>query len=520
MRRANKRVWLLGSMAAAAVGLAACGGGGGGGTADSGATGGTGTGTTGGTGGTGGACVAASQQTPVAVTQVGVLARSAAVGVPTGDVGSLKARGSLAPRARQIALAEVTPAKLAAETSQTGLGGGARKVGFARNLPTAGLDWQTLADGRQAASLSVTSPSAKALRLGLLVRSLPANAIVRVYAQGASQGFELAGADILSTLKATAAAGATGDAARTYWAPAVNGAEVTVEVSLPAGADAAKVDVAVPQLSHIFSLPTPDDGATATVNRKIGEAGACEVDAACDANFQAESNAVARIVFVEQGSAFQCTGTLLNDQLNSGTPYLLTANHCISTQAAAASLQSYWFYRAPTCGAGTLNPAATMRSGGATLLYASANTDTSFLRLNTPAPAGATFAGWAVAAPPPGAPVGTLHHPDGDLLKLSQGTVKSYQNCSVTSTGLTCSTSTDGSGSFYDAVFTTGSTEEGSSGAALFQTVGGSRYVVGTLYGGSSSCSARSGSNIYGRFDAAFNGALKQWLAAPVVPTC
>ncbi|MDB5892609.1 MAG: hypothetical protein JWQ88_140, partial [Rhodoferax sp.] len=505
------------------LGLAGCGGGGGGGTTDSGSTVGTGTGG-GSTGGTGGTCVAASQQTPVAVTQVSVLARSAAgstaASVASADQGGLTARAALAPRARLVALAEVTPAKLASETSLTGLGGGPRKVGFARALPSAALDWQTLADGRKSASISVTSPAAKAVRLGLLVRSLPGDATVRIYAQGAGQGFEVPAAEVLAALKATVAAGATGDAARTYWAPAVNGAEVTLEVSLPAGADTAKVDVAVPQLSHLFALPTYDDGASASVKPKIGEAASCETDATCDASFQAESNAVARIVFVDQGASYQCTGTLLNDQLGSGTPYLLTANHCISTQAAATTLQSYWFYRAPTCGAGTLSPAATTRSGGATLLYASARTDTSFMRLNNAPPAGVTYAGWSVAAPPVTAPVGTLHHPEGDLLKLSQGTVKSYQNCTVSSSGLTCSTSTDGSGSFVDALFTSGSTEEGSSGAALFQNIGGSRYVIGQLYGGSSSCSVRSGSNIYGRFDAAYNSALKQWLAAPVVPTC
>ena len=41
------------------------------------------------------------------------------------------------------------------------------------------------------------------------------------------------------------------------------------------------------------------------------------------------------------GSGFACTGGLLADLPGSGTPYLLTANHCISTQAAASSLQVF-----------------------------------------------------------------------------------------------------------------------------------------------------------------------------------
>ena len=93
---------------------------------------------------------------------------------------------------------------------------------------------------------------------------------------------------------------------------------------------------------------------------------------------------------------------------------------------------------------------------------------------------------------------------------------------STTQSGeLTCTGSAQaGNSGFLDALFTTGTTEEGSSGAPLFQTVGSTRYFVGQLFGGSASCSLRTGSNVYGRFDAAFNAALKQWLAAPVVPTC
>ncbi|APW40767.1 hypothetical protein RD110_17425 [Rhodoferax koreense] len=515
------QIWLLGSVAALV--LSACGGGSGGGSSDTSASGGSTGGATGGS--TGGSCVAASTQVPSAVDRVEARARSLTL-ASSGDVSPMKAREVQSPRARLVALAEVAPAKLAAETTSSGLRGAPRKIGFARSLPDTTLDWQTLADGRRAASISISSPSAQGLRLGLLVRSLPADATVRVYAQSASTGFELPASEILQALKANAAGGASGDTANTYWLPAVLGAEATVEVSLPAGADTAKVDVAVPQLSHLFALPDGTDAAGDTagagITAKIGEAGSCEIDAACNTDYQAESNAVARIVFVQGGSAFQCTGTLLNDNLNSGTPYLITANHCISTQASASSLQSYWFYRAPSCGAGTLNPAATLRTGGATLLYASASTDTSFMRLNEAPPSGAVFAGWSVSAPALAATVGTLHHPEGDLLKLSTGTVKSYQNCSLSSggTSLTCTGTAQSNSGFLDALLTSGSTEEGSSGAALFQTIGTSRYVIGQLYGGSSSCSLRSGSNIYGRFDAAYNAALKQWLAATTVPTC
>jgi len=506
MRRKNGQGWLWVSLAA--VALAGCGGGGGGGSSS--ATTATDTGST---------CVAATTQAIVSISSVEAKARSASV---SGKSASVTARQSLSPSARRVALAELTSAKMAAESTQSGLRGAPRKVGFARSLPDSAstLDWQTLADGRLAASVSITSPSAKAIRLGLLVRSLPTDATVRVYAQSASTAFELAASDILSALQKNATAGATGDAAKTYWTPAVEGAEFTLEVSLPAGGDTTQVDLAVPQISHLFSLPSYESKDTSTVSAKIGESASCEVDAACDSAYQADSNAVAKIIFVDGGSAYQCTGTLLNDHLGSGTPYFLTANHCISTQAAASTLQTYWFYRAPSCGAGTLSTAATVQTGGATLLYASSSTDTSFMRLNSTPPSGAVYAAWSVSTPALSATIAGLHHPEGDLLKLSTGTVRTYASCTESSAGMTCTGTTSSGTNFLDALLTTGSTEGGSSGSALFQTIGSSHYVVGQLYGGDSSCSNRSGTNIYGRFDAAYNAALRKWLAATVVPTC
>ena len=48
------------------------------------------------------------------------------------------------------------------------------------------------------------------------------------------------------------------------------------------------------------------------------------------------------------------SGTLLADRDTSTTvPYFLTANHCVSSQAAASTIQSYWFYRATACDSGT-----------------------------------------------------------------------------------------------------------------------------------------------------------------------
>jgi hypothetical protein len=96
------------------------------------------------------------------------------------------------------------------------------------------------------------------------------------------------------------------------------------------------------------------------------------------------------------------------------------------------------------------------------------------------------------------------------LLKISQGSIGGYISCTApNSTGsFSCSDSTASASTFYDVFFTSGITEGGSSGSGLFL---GNGYVIGQLYGGSSSCSGGA-DDAYGRFDVAFNAALKNWL--------
>jgi hypothetical protein len=194
----------------------------------------------------------------------------------------------------------------------------------------------------------------------------------------------------------------------------------------------------------------------------------------------------------------------------SSIPYFLTANHCVSTQASASSVQSYWFYRATACNSGVRGASRTV-SGGAALLYSSGATDTALLRLNGTPPGGAVYAGWLVGSPPStGANVAGIHHPTGDLQKISVGNLTRYASCTPTSSGeFSCRYVASGSGTFYEAVWNRGITEPGSSGSGLFVENG--HYLIGQLYGGSQSCTA-SGSDFYGRFDVAYNAGLANYL--------
>jgi len=457
----------------------------------------------------GGSVSAAQAQAPAPVTKVDGWVQPAST---DQGVASIKSRSVVeAPKPTQVVLGELAQEKTAALASTVG----PRKVGAARDVGATRdaaqtlkqLQWKPSANGGQVAAISFTAQGAHGLRLGVVVKQLPGSAQLRVYSQAkAGTVFQTSGQDVLQRIQRNAQAGDTTLDGQTWWTPDLGSDEATLEVELPPGTPASAVDIAVPRVSHIFenlSIPTEEE-----LSIKINESASCQLDASCYESYASQRNAVARMLFTSGADTFACTGTLLNDNKSSGTPYFLSANHCISSQTVASTLQTDWFYRAPACNSRTLSSTTAKRVNGATLLYASNSTDTALLRLNDAPPAGAFFAGWDASTQVMGASVVGLHHPRGDLLKISFGTLNSQSNCtSAGGTQFQCSGTT---GNFYRVNWSEGTTEGGSSGSALFK---GGTHVIGTLYGGSSSCQAIASPEFYGRFDVAYNAALRNWLA-------
>lgn len=438
-------------------------------------------------------------------------------------VASVKSRSALVVPSP----ARVTLEALASAKTETLAGGiGPRQVGVSREVfatkaaaqTRQQFQWTAAANGTRVAAISFTAQGAHGLRLGVVAKQLAPGTLLRVYSQAsAGSVLQISGQEVLQRIQLNLQAGDTSLNGQTWWTPDLGSDEVTLEVELPPGVSEDAMDISVPRVSHIFeNLSVPAEG---EVTAKINESASCQLDATCYDDYANQRNAVARMMFTSDGNSYLCTGTLLNDSQSSGTPYFLTANHCISTQAEATSLQTDWFYRAPTCNSRTLSDATTKRVNGAALLYASSSTDTALLKLNDTPPAGAYFAGWDATAVDTGVSVVGLHHPRGDLLKFSMGAVSGQTACFPTSaTQFSCGGTT---GNYYRVNWSQGSTEGGSSGSALFK--GGSQ-VIGTLYGGSSSCTATTAPEYYGRFDVAFNAAMKNWLSPstgqpPVVST-
>jgi hypothetical protein len=120
------------------------------------------------------------------------------------------------------------------------------------------------------------------------------------------------------------------------------------------------------------------------------------------------------------------------------------------------------------------------------------------LRLNGTPPAGAYYLGWNSGALSNNAPILVLHHPAGDVKKVSLGNVKGFGPSSLAS------------GQFVQAGYTDGTTEGGSSGCGLLTNNGSEYQLRGGLLGGGASC-ANTGSlsnpnnyDDFSRFDLVF----------------
>lgn len=367
------------------------------------------------------------------------------------------------------------------------------EIGYARTMPGGGqialgkLGWQPLSGGRLGARFEISSDSAAAMRAGLALKSTgrgnPAGVTFRFAGNDGfvfeQNGREFAGADI-------------------GWSPVVGGAVTTVEVVLAKGQKPTNFSLRIPQISHLDVSPIASTRELARLSG-IGTSGACEKDIVCRVNptagFLAAEKAVARMTFTSKGKTYLCTGTLLNNSNTTKRHLFWTAAHCISTQRVADTLQTYWFYKATTCGGTTEAPGLVTLAGGAFLRHANTTRDTALLELKSAPPAGAVYAAWnSTPIGATGTAIEGIHHPRGDTKMYSLGSV----------TGL--NTTLDGKSPLYQVVWNTGVTEGGSSGSALFTIASNGDYQLrGGLYGGTSFCSAPNDPDAYSRFSDVFS---------------
>jgi lysyl endopeptidase len=387
-------------------------------------------------------------------------------------------------RPKAITLAAMPTHELAKKTVASSKIGGPTIVSVPREVTdtdtvaktASRMQWTRSALGNRVGSIRIQSTDAKGVFIGVVVDQLPPTAMLRFHADKSTTAFHVSAKQILTQIQTNINAGDNTEFGRTFWAPIFDSDDVTMEIELPAGISTDTVQISIPLISHVFITSAELD--KKALNLATTGAKTCNVDATCYPEYDNESRSVARLFYLTSpASAFSCTGTLLNNKFSDGTPYLLTANHCISTQTVASNLIAVrWLGRTSACNSGVESTPIYQTGGGAILLHNSPETDTSFLRLNEAPPSVVRFAGWSAEPVIANEFALGIHHPLGGLQEASLGTIKFYLTC--TSSGAYCSIG--GTMPTHIASdWTSGSTAGGSSGSGLFVTKNNARYLVG-----------------------------------------
>jgi len=359
----------------------------------------------------------------------------------------------------------------------------------ARNVRLSDLNWVATADGGRAARIEIHSPGAAAIRVAM---TLATDVEFELRFVGQGPDTTVFGPISARTL--------FDDTARfgQFWSPVLEGDTAIIE--LHAGREVAleNVVVGLPRVSHQVVGAAGLHRLSVKNAADIGRAESCEIDLACVVPLTQPlieaGRGVVKLVFTrEDGVTAACTGTLLNDSLQSFTPHIFAASHCMASATAARTLNTFWFFDAIACNSKAV-PRFVQLTGGARLLARSTDSDWALVQLNQEPPVGAFFAAWRAEPVPPNAVATVLHHAGADLKKWSQGSV----------VGSVFRDDYDERfGTFTGVRYSQGSTEGGSSGAALltFLAAGGYYEVRGGLASGAASCAFPSEQDYFSRME-------------------
>ncbi|MFN8713419.1 MAG: T9SS type A sorting domain-containing protein [Bacteroidota bacterium] len=351
------------------------------------------------------------------------------------------------------------------------------------NLRNSGV-WQNLPDGTRFWRVAIKCPGAVSVNLAFNNFHIPEGGKLFVYSTDRQQ--------ILGAFTST-----SNFADQLFGTELITGEEVMVEYIEPA-AVAGQGTMNIYRITHGFR------GVSEYVNnvsRGFGDSGACNNNANCPGGASWSDQKRSVVCLVSGGSEF-CTGALVNNTCQDGTPYVLTADHCGSADGS-------WVFRfnweSSGCSNPTSNPTSQSLSGG-TARASNPGSDVHLCQINTTPPANYNvyYSGWSNLNVPADSAC-CIHHPAGDIKKITWA-----RNPTISSTygSADCWRTTQ---------WTSGVTEPGSSGSPLFDQ---NHRIVGQLFGGPSACNvpASSLNDYYGKFSYSWNTGttpatrLRDWL--------
>ncbi|MCX6157036.1 MAG: T9SS type A sorting domain-containing protein [Ignavibacteriae bacterium] len=272
------------------------------------------------------------------------------------------------------------------------------------------------------------------------------------------------------------------------------GEEILLEYNAPLGLRDPEINVSkvVHAYKDIFNLMKLKD---------YGTSGTCNRNIICPEGdpYREIARSVAVIIV---GGIRNCTGSLLNNTRNDGTPFFMTANHC--WDAGVATWVFMFKYEAPSCPNPGGDGPLTYSISGCTFLARNAASDFCLVKLSSKPPVSYNvyYTGWN-RSNVPSTSGECIHHPAGDVKKIS------FYNVPNTPTSYNAP-AVPGDSSHWHTTWAsipstglTPITEGGSSGSPLYDQ---NKRFIGQLHGGPSSCTASDKSDYYGKFDQSWNG--------------
>ena len=184
-----------------------------------------------------------------------------------------------------------------------------------------------------------------------------------------------------------------------------------------------------------------------SLEKALNSSGDCNYDARCPVDpyvggLSAWDDQIRSVAMIVTGGSGICTGALINNSCNDGTPYFLTANHCLGGGTGNWLFRFNWDVPEGNAGMSCATTANTPTSfnnasnydqttvNGATILVSGTQADHALLLMDNMTVTDATnwnlfYAGWsnddtesAVSA------VTGIHHPSGDIKKIC----RAYEN--------------------------------------------------------------------------------------------
>lgn len=264
------------------------------------------------------------------------------------------------------------------------------------------------------------------------------------------------------------------------------------------------------RITHIFAQPSGGQR-----DDRYGLALPCHINANCPAasDWELQKKSVCRVVMAHEEGLAYCSGTLVNNTANDGTPYVLTAFHCAYFLEPIFDLWRFDFHFKTSDCISSMEAPSFLSFYGCDLIAGRLESDFLLLKMHEQPEAahGLYFAGWNYSKDSIATAGVMLHHPRGDVMKFSQENDPLELIRTIINWGQGVITPPN---HHIRAHWDLGTMEKGSSGAALFNM---EKHIVGQLHGGSANCENLFRSN-FGRLAMSWSEGLepehrlKDWL--------